>query len=202
MVHKGWIIGLSITLAVVCLACLVGFPLVAALTGFTTYQLVPAQVEVKEVTSEKIVTVQVPQVTVITVEKPVWITPQAPAAPLGPSDSTDGYGLQPQPYVPHPSLYLETGHTGTDEQKTQTWTLDVLPGSTLVYGGYRVDGVNGGVYGANQGPQTVTITVTDGFVSIVTNEWAQQEYCFRVGEAEKYGWAYAHLNPLQGWSCQ
>jgi hypothetical protein len=123
-------------------------------------------------------------------------------APAGPSASTDGYGLQPQPYIPHPSLYLETGHTGTDEQKTQTWTLGVLDGSTLVYGGYRVDGVKGGVYGAISGPTTVTITVTDGFVSIVTNNWAQQEYCFRLSQAIQYGWAHDHLHPLQGWSCQ
>lgn len=134
---------------------------------------------------------------------------QAPAAPApqqsklsGPSASTDGYGLQPQPYIPHPSLYLETGHTGTDEQKTKTWTLNVLDGATLVYGGYRVDGVNGGVYGAIQGPTTVTITVTDGFVSIVTNDWAQQEYCFRLGQALQYGWAHAYLHPLTGWTCQ
>ena len=130
-------------------------------------------------------------------------TPTAPASqPAGPSASTDGYGLQPQPYIPHPSLYLETGHTGTDEQKTQTWTLGVLDGSTLVYGGYRVNGVDGGVYGAISGPTTVTITVTDGFVSIVTNNWAQQEYCFRLSQAIQYGWAHAHLHPLQGWSCQ
>lgn len=130
--------------------------------------------------------------------------PAAPVVPTpaGPSTSTDGYGLQPQPYIPHPSLYQETGHTGTDEQKTQTWTLNILDRSTLVYGGYRVDGVNGGVYGAIQGPKIVTITVTDGFISIVTNDWAQQEYCFRVGEAEKYGWAHAYLNPLSDWSCK
>jgi len=128
-------------------------------------------------------------------------TPTAPASqPAGPSASTDGYGLQPQPYIPHPSLYLETGHTGTDEQKTQTWTLGVLDGSTLVYGGYRVNGVDGGVYGAISGPTTVTITVTDGFVSIVTNNWAQQEYCFRLSQAIQYGWAHAHLFPLPGWT--
>jgi len=124
----------------------------------------------------------------------------APATSVAPN--TTEYGLPPQPYIPHPSLYLETGHTGTDEQKTQTWTLGVLDGSTLVYGGYRVNNIDGGVYGAISGPTTVTITVTDGFVSIVTNNWAQQEYCFRLSQAIQYRWPHDHLHPLQGWSCQ
>jgi len=128
-----------------------------------------------------------------------------PTAPAGPSASTDGYGLQPQPYTPHPSSYQETGTCPKNvpcTDNTQTWNISVLDGTTLVYGGFTVGNESNGVYGAIQGPSTVTITVTDGFYSVVKNEWAQQEYCFRLLQVIRYGWAHAHLHPLQGWSCQ
>ncbi len=127
---------------------------------------------------------------------------QQPLTPAQDAPSTVDYGLVPQPYVPHPSSYQETGHTGSDSDKTITWTLQVLPNTVLIIGGYRVDGVSGGVYKAIAGPATVTTTVTDGFYSIVASEWGQNEYCFRLGEAIRYGWAHAHLYPLQNWSCQ
>lgn len=123
-------------------------------------------------------------------------------APAQDAPSAVDYGLVPQPYVPHPSSYQETGHTGSDLDKTITWNLQVLPNTILVIGGYRVDGIGGGVYKAIAGPATVTTTVTDGFYSIVASEWGQNEYCFRLGEAIRYGWAHAHLSPLSGWSCQ
>ena len=124
---------------------------------------------------------------------------EQPTAPTPSSDGTaPGYGLPPQPYIPHPSSYQETG-TGAH---TQTWTVQVLDGTTLVYGGFTVDAETNGVYGAIQGPSTVTLTVTDGFYSVVKNEWAQQEYCFRLSQAVQYGWAHTHLHPLSGWSCK
>ena len=122
------------------------------------------------------------------------------AAEVGPA-AADGtspdYGLPPQPYVPHPSSYQETGVVG----EPKTWTINVLEGTTLVYGGFSVNDETDGVYGAIAGPTTVSLTVTDGFYSIVLSEWAKEEYCFRLGEAIKYGWAYANLHPLDGWSC-
>lgn len=107
------------------------------------------------------------------------------------------YGLPPQPYVPHPSSYQESGVVG----EPKTWTINVLEGTTLVYGGFTVNDETDGVYGAVAGPSTVILTVIDGFYSVVKNEWAEQEYCFRVGEAEKYGWAMTNLHPLDGWTC-
>lgn len=114
------------------------------------------------------------------------------------SNVAPSYDLPPQAYVPHPSSYQETG-VG---EKTKTWTIPVLAGTTLVYGGYTVGNETGGVYGAMQGPTTVTLTVTDGFYSVVTSQWGQNEYCFRLGEAVKYGWARANLHPLAGWTCK
>jgi hypothetical protein len=134
-------------------------------------------------------------------QQPITVN-QQPPAPTQDAPSAVDYGLVPQPYVPHPSSYQETGHTGSDSDKTITWTLQVLPNTVLIIGGYRVDGVDGGVYKAIAGPATVTTTVTDGFYSIVASEWGQNEYCFRLGEAIRYGWAHAHLSPLSGWSCQ
>ena len=103
------------------------------------------------------------------------------------------YDLPPQPYVSHPSLYLETGI-----EKTQTWQIELLPGTVAIVGGYEVDNESGGVYKALSGGLIET-TVTDGFVSVVDKKWAREEFCFRVGEAERYGWAHAHLHPLPDW---
>ncbi len=136
---------------------------------------------------------------------PPYVPPPAPqpTPAAGPAPATTpSYGLPPQPYVPHPSSYQETGHTGSDAEKTQNWNIPVLAGTVLVYGGYTVNGESGGAYGAIAGPTTATITVTDGFYSVVTTEWSQQEYCFRLSQAIQYGWAHAHLHPLSGWSCK
>jgi hypothetical protein len=107
-----------------------------------------------------------------------------------------GYGLPPQPYISHPSFYQETG-----VGQTRTWTISVLDGATLIYGGFTVGNESNGVYGAIKGPKNVTITISDGFISIVTNNWANQEYCFRLSQAKQYGWAHSHLHPLPGWTC-
>lgn len=128
--------------------------------------------------------------------------PEQPAAPAttaagqaAPAQPQFGV-VEPQPYVPHPSSYQETGTRGTI-----TWTINVPAGTILVYGGFSVNNETNGVYGAIAGPTTVTLMVTDGFYSVVKAEWARQEYCFRLGEATQYGWAHTHLHPLPGWSC-
>jgi len=146
-------------------------------------------------------TAVVPATAAPVVPPPAPVQP-TPASANPPIVATPGYGLLPQPYVPHPSQYSETGHTGSDIEKTQNWSITVAAGTTLVYGGFRVNGEDGGVYGAIVGPTVANITVTDGFYSIVTNEWAQKEYCFRLGEAIRYNWAHAHVHPISGWSCQ
>ena len=103
----------------------------------------------------------------------------------------------PQPYVPHPSLYVETGTKG----KT-TWLIDIPADSILVVGGLEVDGVGGGVYRAYSGGQEVTVTVKDGFASVVISEWGRNEFCFRLGQAVEYDWKHNTVQPLPEWeSC-
>jgi len=129
------------------------------------------------------------QPTVPAAKKPASATPAQTV-------NITGYGLPPQPYISHPSFYQETG-----VGQTRTWTISVLDGATLIYGGFTVGNESNGVYGAIKGPKNVTITISDGFISIVTNNWANQEYCFRLSQAKQYGWAHSHLHPLPGWTC-
>ncbi len=109
------------------------------------------------------------------------------------------YDLQPQPYVAHPSMYLETGkwdpESGTDAPQ-KTWRIKLIPGTAAVVGGFTVDNVAGGVYKTYT--SDFSVTVKDGFVSVVKSEWLKDEYDFRVGEAVKYSWAHAHLYPPTG----
>ena len=104
------------------------------------------------------------------------------------------YNLPPQPYIPHPSLYLETGI-----RQTKVWQIELLPNTVAIIGGYEVDGLSGGVYKVLNGPGLIETTVTDGFVSVVQAEWGKEEFCFRIKQAEQFGWAHAHLFPLPEW---
>lgn len=107
-------------------------------------------------------------------------------------------GLPPQPQIRHPSWYDETGVSNT-----KSWTLTVPSGSILIVGGFIVDGSSNGVYKAWPGGQEVTVTVTDGFALVITNEWAEAEFCFRVAQAKEFGWAHEHIQPLEEWEvCQ
>lgn len=90
-----------------------------------------------------------------------------------------------QAYVPHPRLYEETGIEGT-----KTWRLVVNKDEYLIVGGVSVNGQNDGVY-LGYGPGKHTIKVTNGFVSIVDDDWGSEEFNFRVNQAIKYGWAHA-----------
>jgi hypothetical protein len=106
------------------------------------------------------------------------------------------YGLDPQPQIGHPSFYRETGMG-----KTRDWSVQLEPGTVAIIGGVAVDGKSGGVYKAVQGPGKVSARVTDGFMLVIKDEWAQNEFCFRVGQAYQYDWARRHIEPLPGWSC-
>lgn len=106
------------------------------------------------------------------------------------------YGQPPQPYIPHPSFYQETGI-----QKTRTWSVPVDSDKVMIVGGYTVDGQGGGVYKAYTGGQTVNVTITDGFVSVVLAKWGNNEWCFRIAQAVQYGWAHGTELPLAGWVC-
>lgn len=104
------------------------------------------------------------------------------------------FGIDPQPQVAHPSFYAETGI-----KSTKTWELDVPEDSVLIAGGVVVNGVTGGVYRAWPGDQEVIVAVTNGFVLVVEEPWAEAEFCFRLSQAEQFGWAHAHEEMLPAW---
>jgi len=101
---------------------------------------------------------------------------------------------EPQPQIGHPSIYVETGTEGT-----RTWTLEASSDEVIILGGWAVDGTDGGVYRAIEGPQKVEVTVTDGFALIIVEEWARDEFCFRVAQAREFGWAANTIEPLPQW---
>jgi len=121
---------------------------------------------------------------------------------LSAEEAAPEVGLPPQPQVRHPTWYAETGRTVDNQAKTVTWTIDIIEGTILIVGGYEVNGQSGGVYKAWAGAQSVQVTVTDGFALLIQDAWAEEEFCFRIGEAEKYGWAHSVVEPLAGWNCQ
>lgn len=95
-----------------------------------------------------------------------------------------------QPYVSHPRRYEETG-TG----KTKTWkNVVVNDDEYLVVGGVIVNGTKDGVYRGYDPGTYSKITVTDGFIAIVDDDWAGKEFDFRVDQAIKYNWAHAHID--------
>ena len=94
-----------------------------------------------------------------------------------------------QAYVPHPRFYEETGIEGTKTFKN----LVVNDDEYLIVGGTSVNGTDDGVY-RGYGPGTYTIKVVNGFVSIVDDDWGNEEFDFRVAQAVEYGWAHAHIN--------
>lgn len=100
----------------------------------------------------------------------------------------------PQTQVRHPSWYEETG-----VGRTKTWNVEVPEGATLIIGGFAVDDIKGGVYKAWAGPAKVTVTVTDGFGLVIKNDWAKQEFEFRVAQAKTNNWAHNTVQPLPTW---
>lgn len=133
------------------------------------------------------------------------------AQPLSTSSSDPLYNLPPQPQIGHPSVYLETGvpcqnipqgmKCNDVDEHTKHWVIQLLPGTTAIIGGFTVDGVTNGVYKAQAGPGTLDVIVTDGFVAITKNEWANAEFCFRIAQAVQFNWAHKTVLPLPGWSC-
>ena len=106
------------------------------------------------------------------------------------------FKVDPQPQVRHPSMYWETGVSGT-----QGWQGSIPAGSTLIVGGVCVDGLCDGTYKAIAGPKDVSLKVQNGFVLVIESKWAQEEWCFRIGQTVQYGWAHKNLSPLSGWTC-
>ena len=94
-----------------------------------------------------------------------------------------------QAYTWHPRFYEETGIG-----KTKTWrNLVVNRDEYLVVGGTVVNRVEDGVY-QGYGPGVYTVTVTDGLVAIVDDDWASLEFNFRVNQAIQFKWAHAHID--------
>lgn len=103
-------------------------------------------------------------------------------------------GNEPQAQERHPNLYVETGVSGT-----KTWNLEANSQEVIIVGGVTVDDTSGGVYRAIDGPTEVELIVTNGFALVINDEWAAQEFCFRVDQARQFDWAHAHVEPLSEW---
>ncbi|HSW47702.1 MAG TPA: hypothetical protein VLG67_01355 [Candidatus Saccharimonadales bacterium] len=130
----------------------------------------------------------------------------------GGTTSNTPYGLDPQPQIHHPSLYVETGVpcsgtptapgltcSDTDDHQ-RVWTFQLQPGSAAVIGGFKVDGVSEGVYKTVESGQ-VNTTVKDGFLSIIEKQWLCGEFQFRVTQAVTHlpePWAHQHITPPSG----
>ena len=93
----------------------------------------------------------------------------------------------------HPSFYQETG-----PGKTAILSFKVNPGEVGIIGGYCVEGICDGVYKAVK-DGIYHPKVTDGFVLVIPEEFAQEEFCYRIHLAEKNNWARSHLEPLIEW---
>lgn len=126
-----------------------------------------------------------------------YAPPEAPMAPTGECQKVFNYAASPQPMVGHPSFYQETGVNS----QQMCWEVALKEGFVLIIGGFAVDGQSGGIYRAIAGPGTVTTRVTDGFIAIVTREWGEREFCFRLSQAVQYGWARGSVSSLSGWTC-
>jgi hypothetical protein len=103
--------------------------------------------------------------------------------------------IDPQMQQTHSAaFYLATGITGKNE-----WTIEFPSNAVLIVGGFEVNGTSNGVYQAfDVSPQKVAIT--DGFALVTLDKWANWEFCFRVYQAEQYGWAHETVTPLSGWT--
>ncbi|MGI5827911.1 MAG: hypothetical protein ACOX6V_02705 [Patescibacteria group bacterium] len=116
--------------------------------------------------------------------------------PLIVINGTVATGLNPQPDITHPSLYLPTGVGGH-----QVWTIEAPTGSVIIAGGVVVNGIEGHYRAWRSDGTPVVLNVTDGFALVTTSEWGEQEFCFRVGQAIEQGWLLEVVNPLSGWRC-
>lgn len=100
---------------------------------------------------------------------------------------------------PQRSSCQTTAYDDTGKDGSKVWSLSVENGCTLVYGGYGVNNETRGVYGAYEGPSSVTLKITDGFYVIVPSHKGQQEYCERISEAMIKGWVTTNRHPVPGW---
>jgi len=176
------------------------------LCGFAAIRVVPALAReagkvVEFIRQPAAVAVSEPQtqatVVVVAASEPLQVQmPIAEETQL--CDKVTQYDRPPQPQVGHPSYYNETGVS----EKSGCWEVELRDEDfVLIAGGYIVNGREGGVYTAVQGPATVEVSITDGFIAIVVDEWAEEEFCFRVGQAVEFGWSHEIVEPLPGWDC-
>lgn len=143
---------------------------------------------------------------------PVPAQPTQAAPTAAPTQPQQPYGLNPQPQIGHPSMYIETGvpcknqagnapgFTCTqNDDHTRRWNFDLLPGSVAIIGGFRVDGTQDGVYKVVLSGHVDT-TVTDGFISVIEQVWGNNEFCFRLDQTILFRWAHAHVTYPNGWN--
>lgn len=83
-------------------------------------------------------------------------------------------------------VYQETG------SKTKDITYYVCPRQIAIVGGYKVNGLSGGVYKL-VGPGTYTDTITDGFVMVVDKSVAAKEWQFRLYQVHQNKWAIKYF---------
>lgn len=160
--------------------------IIVLFVGYTVFDRV---MPTNDVTNPPMITAPVTANTVAYVA-PVAATTGTYNAPVTAAIADTSGQVTEQAYIPHPRFYQETGIEGT-----KTWkNVVVNDDEYLVVGGVVVNGVSDGVY-QGYGPGTYAkITVTDGFLSIVDDDWGAQEFDFRVAQAITYKWAHAHIN--------
>jgi len=76
---------------------------------------------------------------------------------------------------------------------TKTFTRNVDACQIAIVGGYRVDGIENGVYEMICRSGSFSRTVTDGFVVLIPAELANGELDRRITQARLNGWAHQHV---------
>lgn len=91
--------------------------------------------------------------------------------------------------IPHPGIYYQTNVSGNPI----IFQMEIPEGYIGIIGGFTVNNETNGSYRA-VGPGEYQFEVTDGFVEIIRQEWAQNEWNFRLGQCQEYDWACDHIS--------
>lgn len=107
-------------------------------------------------------------------------------------------GLPPQDAQPHPSLYWETGV----EEGFTNLRFQIRKEFVLIVGGTDINGRGGGVYIASNFEHDSTVTIEqlqNGFFLLVRDDWARNEFRFRLEQTGVYNWARGHVFVPSSW---
>jgi len=103
-------------------------------------------------------------------------------------------------------LYMQSGVPNTLARDGEVFFID--EDSSLIFGAFSatldLEGEsysfsNGFYAGLGSGTAIDKLSITDGFVLMVANSCAEQEFCYRVSQAIEEKWAYEHVFHGMGW---